>query len=108
MKLIEFVDPELQLLLENKAQFVAQQKGDALVARYKEDTKKTATALQIAEMLQQIDKKYLVWLADIYLKKQYKMEDASRLKETIAEFNRVKSKLKQKDINQYKIGRAHV
>jgi hypothetical protein len=44
----------------------------------------------------------IMWLSRMYAAKQFKLEDASRVKKTIETFDKVKKKLEVRDLNNYK------
>ena len=52
--------------------------------------------------LQWVHPKYLQWLANRYINREFKFEDLPQIKEKLKEFDRVKAKLPIKDINRYK------
>ena len=95
-----------QLLFENKLAYIAKSQGPKLEARALEDTKQQMAAADILDKLAVADptgkqSKYMQWIANQYLKGQFKLEDVNRIKVDLAEFIRVQSKLDKKDINQY-------
>lgn len=96
----------LELLLEDKSEFVAQQFGDKLKAAYSDqENKKAGKAETIVKALLKADPdagKNLVWIARMYVAKQFKMEDIPRIKSEIEKFKKVKNKLSIKDLNAYR------
>ena len=98
MKLIE--------LLESKEEFIAQQQGPALVSAYQRNERST-NAIDPTELINQLvqadpSKQHLQWIVNQYIKGQFKLEDLSKIKQELAEFNRVRSKLQNKDLNSYR------
>jgi hypothetical protein len=97
MKLLEFI------LLEYKRDITIKKIGDKLAAAGQRDRNQTADA--ILEVLEQIDptknKQYVQWLANQYIKRQFRLEDASRIRDVLIRFEKSKSRLEQKDINRY-------
>ena len=47
------------------------------------------------------NKEYVQWLVQKYLKNEFRIEDAPRIKEVLDRFVKIKNKLQQKDINRY-------
>lgn len=92
------------LILEAREDFVAQQLGPKLAARYAQDTGKSPSTppIDIVNQLARAGSKYIQWIAKQYVAGQFKMEDVSRLQQDLSEFDRVKNRLQVKDINQYK------
>lgn len=95
-----------QLLLESKIAYIAKSQGPKLEARALADTKQQMTASDILGKLALADptgqqNKYLQWIVNQYLKGQFKLEDISRIKVDLAEFQRVRAHVEKKDINQY-------
>lgn len=93
------------LLLEDRADFIAQSMNQQLVARYQQDTSQQADPREVVNKLMHADptrgSKYLNWLTKMYIAGQFGMKDATRIKHELAEFERTHSKLEVKDINQY-------
>lgn len=96
-----------QLLFESKLEYIARSQGAKLEQRAKEDTGSEMPAVDVLNKLLAADPtgsngKYLQWIANQYLKGQFKLEDTSRIKGEIETFQSVSPKLDKKDINQYK------
>ena len=103
MKLSDIVD----LLFEGaREDFVVKQLGAQLEKRHEDELNKKAPADQIANLLSKADpsknKQYLQWIARMYISKQFRLEDVVRLRGDLEEYERVKSKLQNKDINSFK------
>lgn len=97
----------LQLLIESKLEYLLKAQGAKLEARAKADTHRDVAALDVIEQLAKADPtgnnhKYLQWIVNMYVKGQFKLEDVKRLQADVREFERVRSHLELKDINQYK------
>lgn len=96
-----------QLLFESKLAYIATAQGAKLEARALEDTRQQVAAIDVLNKLAAADptgqqNKYIQWIVNQYIKGQFKLEDVSRIKGELTEFNRVRSNLDKKDINQYK------
>ena len=48
-----------------------------------------------------VHKKYVQWLATLYANREFQLEDWRTIKDMLKDFDRVKNKLRIKDINQY-------
>lgn len=97
----------LDLLFEGaREDFVVKQHGQQLSVRYQADTRKQESPENVVAELSKADPTknmmYLQWIARMYVLGAFRMEDTIRVKETLQEFERVKSKLQNKDINSYK------
>lgn len=93
-----------QLLIEAREDHIAQQMGNKLLSAYEKDngTKpKLATPLEIVKYLMTASTSYIQWVANQYVKGNFKLEDVPRIGRELTEFNRVKPKLEVKDINKY-------
>jgi hypothetical protein len=105
MKLHETV----QRLSEGRVEYVAAQFGPRLISAAQSDNKiHSDDPLEIARQLLSIDPtgqqgKYLTFLARAYANKQFRMEDAARMQDTMKQFEKMKSRLPadQRDINKY-------
>ena len=105
MKLLEFFN----FLLEDKSAFIIKNSGKSLLDAWSSDDKRDAKEEDLPDLLdklQKIDptnnKAYLVFIANMYAKKQFKLEDSNRLKTDLTLFTKVKSKLENKDLSSYK------
>jgi hypothetical protein len=98
MRLYEFTT-----LLENRRNQVAKSLGDRLVQRAKTDEGRPLD--KILDALEAIDftknKSYLIWLANQYIRGQFRLHDAPRIKKVLADFEKLKPRLDQKNIEQY-------
>ena len=63
--------------------------------------KPVMTVNDVAAILESISKKHLVWITRQYIDGGFKLEDAERLKADITQFNRIRAKLENKDLNSY-------
>ena len=98
MRLYEFT-----LLVEYKRDITQQKLGDRLVAAAKRDRNQDIDT--ILASLENTDptknKQYVQWLANQYIKNQFRLEDSPRVKEVLVNFDRLKPRIEQKDINKY-------
>lgn len=70
------------------------------IAERKDHEIESVTA--ILEFFQtKIHKKYVQWLANRYMNKEFQLEDWKQIKDDLKTFDKVKAKLRIKDINQY-------
>ncbi len=94
---------EICLLREYKRDITIQKLGDKLAAAGKKDGDNKLD--YILDVLEQIDptrnKQYVEWLSKQYIKGQFRLEDYPRINELLINFEKVKSRLQQKDINRY-------
>ena len=98
------------LLLEDKATFIATKQHNAIILAYQADRghrslSDNASAQEIVNELRKADPtggKYLQWIVNMYVGKQFKLEDINSIHDELKEFTRVRTKLAIKDINQYK------
>ena len=94
---------EFIILLENRRNQVAKLLGDRLVQAATRDRGQTLD--EILNVLEAIDttknKNYLTWLANQYIRGQYRLEDANRIKNVLVNFERLKPRLTQRNIEQY-------
>jgi hypothetical protein len=92
-----------ELLLEYKRDVTLQKMGDRLQQAARRDTRQSAE--EVIAQLEQIDptanKQYTLWLAQNYIRGLFRLEDADRVRDVLTKFIQVKSRLEQKDINQY-------
>lgn len=94
-----------QFLQESREDYIAQQQGPKIMKRYHEDNgnkPEFEDALQIVKYLTKVHPKYIQWIVKQYIEGRFKLEDRTRIKDELEEFDRVRSQLEQKDINQYK------
>jgi len=119
MLLTELLDTELSdnfyiKLFENKIPFIINQNKKKLEDRYSKDTNIPANikskigddvATDLVNLFANYDptpkKKYTQWMTRIYLNGE-KLEDFYKLTDSLKIFDKVKPKLEQRDINQYK------
>jgi hypothetical protein len=98
MRLYEFIQ-----LNEYKRDITIQKLGDKLINAAKRD--KNQTIDEIFDSLESIDptknKQYVQWLANQYIKGQFRLEDSNRVKQVLVDFDKLKPRLQQKDINRY-------
>lgn len=106
MKLFEFIN--LTFLTEDKSDYVKKTFGAKLFAASERDgsANKIKDAGELVDQLLKIDptpkKIFAVFLSNMYIKNQFRLEDAKRITNELVEFLRVKSKLENKDISSYK------
>jgi len=99
----------LEILIESKTDFVLRTFGEKINQFLTTNTTTGAeTPEQFVDKLAGFDptpnQKYLPWIARTVLDRTTKLEDASKLKEYLVTFERVKNQLEKKDINSYKDG----
>jgi hypothetical protein len=99
---------DLILLEATKVDYVKTAFGDKLLDAAKSlERNKELSLDQIVSGLEQADptknKQYLVWIAKQYVEKKFRLEDASRLKNDLAKFDKVKNTLENKDIMKYSL-----
>lgn len=97
----------LQLLFEDKAEYIARNQGEKLLQRAKEDTSRDWDIEPLVGRLMTADPtgpngKFAQWIVNQYLKGQFKIEDVTKIKGELTKFREVAPKLDKKDINQYK------
>ena len=93
-----------QLLTEDRAQFIATASGDKLVAAARAETGKDYTAQAVVAQLLKADptqQQNLQWITNQYLKRQFRLEDISRVHDELVQFEQIKSRLPSSDINKY-------
>lgn len=104
MKVFELF--ESAILAEDKVEFLEKTSGKKLQDRAKEDTKKEMSANEVLKELLKADptkkQDFMVYISNMYLKKEFKLEDVSRIKKELETFLKVKNKLTNKDISSYK------
>jgi hypothetical protein len=98
MRLYEFIQ-----LNEYKRDITIQKLGDKLINAAKRDRNQTID--EIFDSLESIDptknKQYVQWLANQYIKGQFRLEDSNRVKQVLVDFDKLKPRLQQRDINRY-------
>jgi hypothetical protein len=92
-----------EFLFEYKRDITAQQLGPKLIqAGEKEgitDVDKILAALEAMDPT--TNKQYMVWLANQYIAQKFRLEDQPRIIDALTNFQTIKSRLPQKDINRY-------
>jgi len=94
-----------ELLFESREDYIAQQMGPKIMAAYKRDNglkPDFEEPLQIVKYLTKVHSKYIQWIVNQYVTGHFKLEDRTRIKDELKEFDRIKSHLDKKDITQYK------
>jgi hypothetical protein len=92
-------------LLEAKEDIIADKQKSAILDAFNKDrgTKPDInTALEVVNYLSQAGNPYIQWIVNRYIQGQFKLEDISRLEDDLKEFDRVRPRLYDKDINQFK------
>jgi len=127
MKLTKLFEYYEQILLEGKIELIAKKQGKKIKkALYKDkprmntlghfhhaggkwDGKSNIKDISDQDVIgvltlfqSKIHKKYVQWLANRYANYEFKLEDWSQVRSELKEFDKVKSRLAIKDINQYK------
>jgi hypothetical protein len=99
MKLTEFII----YLTEYKRDITKQKLGDKLIQAAKSDQNQDIeTILNILESIDPTkNKQYVEWLSRQYINKQFRLEDANRVKDVLINFENIKRRLQQRDINRY-------
>jgi hypothetical protein len=95
------------LLLEDKVDFIVTRQGAKLFNAYGLDRgagkpKLDDAAGVVAYLAKNISEKHLQRLANWYQQNEFSLEDAARIKDELARFDKLKPKLEKKDLNQYK------
>jgi len=121
MKLYQVIKP----LLENKVDFILNNQAEKLFSAHMLDTGVSTMTIPLADgpvkaTQEQIDNvaefvlkrlemvdptpnnKYLQWLANQYIKRNFFLEDGANILSALADFHTHKNNLEKKDINQYK------
>jgi hypothetical protein len=106
-RLLEMVSVFEHLLLEDKVEFIVTKQGKQLWDAFEHDKgagkPKLKTADEIVKFLaNEISEKHLQKLANWYQKNDFSLEDASKIKDSINRFEKLRKKLDKKDLNQYK------
>lgn len=96
----------VNILLEDRIDFLKQQFKDKLDTSHDDLAKHKESDKIIDHFAKRGDpsagKAYTQWLLNQYRDKAIRQEDAPGIKNTLADFEKVKGKLEKKDINQYK------
>lgn len=99
MRLYEFIIN----LFEYKREITLQKLGDRLLQAAQQDQKQSAE--QVILSLENIDpttnKQYVLWLANQYIKGQFKVNDASTVNQLLVDFEKLKPRLPVRDINRF-------
>lgn len=106
--ILEYADPA------KKQEYVVSTLGSKIIATAQEnhedqgnrEEQGTDYAMDIVKRLTAADPSpggdFLVWIANMYVKKQFRLEDIQRLKTDLASFMKVRPKLQNRDIMSYK------
>lgn len=93
------------LLLEDRADYIAQALNQQLVTRYEQDMHQATDARAVLNQLMKADptpqSKFIHWIANQYAKGTFKIKDINDVKHDLAEFERVKSKLDVKNVDEF-------
>ena len=93
-----------EFIIEYKREVTLQKIGAGLAQSGKREN---LTPDQVIEVLERIDptpnKQYVLWLAKQYISGQFRTEDADRVRETLINFSKLKSRLpvEQRDIGRF-------
>jgi hypothetical protein len=91
------------ILLEYKRDITITKLGGQLVTAASRDQNQDIDTIIAA--LEQMDptknKQYVEWLARQYIRGQFRLEDYPRVNDVLVNFEKIKNKLTQRDINQY-------
>ena len=97
---------EFVFLLEDRAEFIATQMKSKIEAAAQQDLGQPADAVAVVDQLKQADPdpqgKNLQFIANMYVRQQFKLEDLARLRDSIAKFIKMRNTLQIKDLNQIK------
>lgn len=92
-----------EFLIEYNRDVTKQKIGDKLATAGQTD--RNVDTDTILATLEEIDptpnKQYVLWLANQYIKKLFRLEDKNRVKDVLEKFMQVKSRLPEKDIGRY-------
>jgi hypothetical protein len=106
MKLFELIPDLLTEDINSKAEYLAKQLGDKLVDAYKKDESKEATAKEVMNQLKKADPSKqglaMTFIANMYVKNQFKIEDIPRVKKDLDTFFKFRKEIENKDLNSYK------
>jgi len=98
-----------ELLVEGKFEWVQQNLGDQLMAAARQDhlAKHLHSSKEIIDELVKLDAskgklKQLQWLANMYIKGSFKLEDSPQVKKAMKDFFLSSQNLEVKDLNRYK------
>jgi hypothetical protein len=90
-------------LFEYKRDITAKNLGSRLLASAKRES--ITDVDQVLAALEEMDptpnKQYTLWLANQYIKQQFRLEDRPRITDALRKFINAKSRLEQRDINKY-------
>lgn len=95
--------------LASKIEYIEKAKAAQILKAFEADKsvlKGDVSARNILDTLGKADPSkdgsVIQWIANMYTKGQFKLEDVSRIKDDITKFLKFKSKIKNKDLNSYK------
>lgn len=93
-------------LFESREEFIAKQSGNKLMQAYNRDAGQKPQFGSPIELVQYLSKntdpKAIQWVSRQYSRGAFHLQDLPTVKQSIAEFNRVRPKLEKKDLNAYK------
>ena len=97
---------EFVYLLEDRAEFIAAQMRSKIEAAAQRDLGQPIDSVDVVNKLKQADPdplgKNLQFIANMYVRQQFKLEDLARLRDSINKFFRMRNTLQIKDLNQIK------
>lgn len=98
---------EWLILIEGRPEFIATKFGTKLLAAAEEDKSYDGEkdALKIIHTLLKADPssgKNIQFIVNMYIAKQFKVEDLSKIKSELEKFNKFKARIENKDLNSYK------
>jgi hypothetical protein len=105
-KLLSFAESFNSMLLEDRVEYITNKQGDKLWNAYQKDRgagkPKLENAAEVVKYLaNNISEKHLQKIVNWYLQGDFSLEDASKIKSSIEKFEKLRSKLEKKDLNQY-------
>jgi hypothetical protein len=105
-KLLSFAESFNSMLLEDRVEYITNKQGDKLWNAYQKDRgagkPKLENAAEVVKYLaNNISEKHLQRIANWYQQGDFSLEDASKIKSSIEKFEKLRSKLEKKDLNQY-------
>ena len=97
---------EIICLLEDRAEFIATQMKSKIEAAAQQDLGHPVNSVDVVNKLKQADPdpqgKNLQFIANMYVRQQFKLEDLARLRDSISKFLKMRNTLQIKDLNQFK------
>lgn len=102
MKLYELLESFFELLLESKLDWIKSNMGHKLTDVNDPENSNIDSTLDKLLSFDPAKGKNLVWIVKMYISGEFKLSDGHKIEQILSQFERLKSKLSKKDINQYK------